>query len=495
MSISQTQSLNQSQKLTPKQIQLINVLSLPTIAIEQFVANEMALNPVLEFDVDDQQPEEYADDLSHDNDISDEPDTGKLGEDYDYTDYMDREGLDDYKYESNNHLGEDTKREKVFTESPHFTVSLISQLELLPISEREKEFGKYLIYSFDNDGYLRRDLGDLADELSFIENAFVEEAELQEILDKVRKLEPLGIGARNLQECMLLQLEHKTYKTKETYLAIDIITDHLDKLASKDYAGIQQALDIDDEDMEDTLEEIRGLNPCPGGSMSEDGGKAPSICPDFTVVVEGDNIELFLNSPYSVPLRINNEYKEMAQEYANSKDKQLRDASGFIKSKIEHAKWFIDALQQREKLMTSVVRVIVNFQHQYLITGDELDLKPMILKDIAELTNSDISTVSRIVNSKYIQTDQGVILLKKLFVHGMETSSGEMVSTIEVKKALLECIEAEDRMNPLSDEEISNLMMQKKYAIARRTVAKYRDELNIPNKNFRKQESFAMQAR
>lgn len=484
MSIIQTQTIKQSQRLTPQQIQLINILSLPTIAVEQYIANEMALNPALEFDMDEPAAEEQ--DLSDDYDDFSDDDDAKIADDYDQTDYMDKSSLDDYKSELTSNAPEERTTERVFTEAPHFTFSLIEQLHLLPITDEEKELGEYVIHSLDDDGYLRRTISDLADELSFLHNKFVEEHELEAVLEKIHTLEPLGIGARDLKECLLLQLEGMKLKTKEYYLAKDIISTHLEKLGNKEYDFIKSDLNIDDEDFEDTLEEIRKLNPVPAGCASENSGKAIPVQPDFTAIVYGDKVELYLNNSNHPPLKVSDTFSEMLQEYSGSKNAEMKAASGFIKNKIDHAKAFIEALQQREKMMTKIAQAIVRHQHQYFITGDESDLKPMILKNIAEETESDISTISRIVNSKYIQTNHGMILMKKLFVQGMTTLTGDIVSTTEIKKALLECINCEDKSQPLSDEEISNLLTGKQYVVARRTVAKYREELNIPNKNFRK---------
>lgn len=489
MAIIQTQTQKQTQKLTSQQIQLFNMLSLPTVALEQCIAAEMAINPALEYDLDEQVPAEESEigdndetDFENENTVSE----GKLGEDYDYTDYMDRDSLDDYKYEANNHANENEKREQVFLESHDFTEPLIEQLKLLPINDKQKEIGEYLINTLDSDGYLRRTISDISDELSFVRNTFVTEEELEEVLAKIRLLEPVGIGCKNLQECLLIQLQHKAEKTKDTYNAILILEKCMDLLATRSFDTIKKTLKMDAEDFGDALTEIKKLNPVPAGSSKESGSRAITIEPDFSVSVSGDNVELFLNSPKHPPLKINEEYVEMLHSYSKSKDKSTREATSFIKSKIESAKWFIDALQQREKTMVTVARAIVKHQKKYFITGEESDLKPLILKNIAEEINSDISTISRIVNSKYIQTIYGTILMKSLFAEGLSTTTGEVVSTNEVKRILMECVSAEDKANPLSDEEIAKQLIQKKYSIARRTVAKYREELNIPSKNFRK---------
>lgn len=486
MAILQTQSQKQTQKLTSQQIQLHNILALPTVALEQYIAQEMAINPALEYDNEVEESDNENDEAENDQPGDDDISEGKLGEDYDYTDYMDRDSLDDYKYEANNHNNEHDKREQVFLESHDFTSLLIEQLNLLLVSDREKELATYLINSLESDGYLRRKLCDVADELSFLQNTFVTEEELEPALRLVHGLEPVGIGARSLQECLLIQLRKKKSDTKEIFNAIRILENHLDDLSSKRYDKIRTELKIDDEDLQDAIAEIKRLNPAPAGSARENTRSAVTIEPDFSVVCNGENVELFLNSSKHPPLKISEEYTEMLASYAGSKDKSLREASGFIKSKIESAKWFIEALQQRERTMIAVVRAIVKHQKKFFLSGDQSDLRPLILKTIAEEINSDISTISRIASSKYIQTVYGTLLIKDLFVEGLNTLSGESVSTNEVKLKLMECVKNEDKNNPLSDEEIARQLISRNYSIARRTVAKYREELNIPSKNFRK---------
>ena len=489
MAIIQTQSQKQSQKLTSQQIQLHNILALPTVALEQYIANEMAINPALEFDSDSSDENEQEDpqeDTTSDFEGEDGVSEGKLGEDYDHVDYMDKDTLDDYKYEANNHTKEDDKREQVYLESHDFTTLLEEQLNLLLISDREKELGSYIINSLEGDGYLRRQIADIADELSFVQNNFVKEEELESVLKLIHRLEPVGIGARNLQECLLLQLDCKKQKTKDTHHAICILQKHMDDLSTKKFDKIKQELRLDDDELEDALVEIKRLNPMPAGSSRENSKGAVTIEPDFSVVITDGKVELFLNSAKHPPLKINTEYTEMLASYGNSKDKGVREASGFIKGKIESAKWFIEALQQREKTMITVAKAIVKHQQKFFMTGDHSDLRPLILKTIAEEINSDISTISRIASSKYIQTVYGTLLIKDLFVEGLNTINGESVSTNEVKLKLKECVIREDKNNPLSDEEIAKQLMARNYSIARRTVAKYREELNIPSKNFRK---------
>jgi RNA polymerase sigma-54 factor len=485
MAIIQTQSQKQTQKLTSQQIQLHNILALPTVALEQYIANEMAINPALEFDTTEAETETEVEEepaYEHEDKIPDP----KLGEDYDHTDYMDRESLDDYRYEANNHASNDDKREQIYHESHDFSNLLVDQLSLLLITDKEKEIGNYLINTLDDDGYLRRKISDVADELSFVHNTFVTEEELESVLKIVQTLEPAGIGARTLKECLLLQLERKRLKTKDTYNALKILRDHMEDLTAKKFDKIKADLGIDAEDMQDAMAEIRKLNPRPAGSNRESTRCAITIEPDFSVVVNEGKVELYLNSAKHPPLRISDDYTEMLNTYASSKDKSMKEASGFIKGKVESARWFIEALQLREKTMISVGRAIVKHQQKFFLSGDQADLRPLILKTIAEEISSDISTVSRIASSKYIQTEYGTILIKDLFVEGLTAVNGESVSTNEVKLSLIECVKGEDKANPLSDEEIARLLISRNYSIARRTVAKYREELNIPSKNFRK---------
>lgn len=487
MAILQSQTQKLTQKFTHQQIQLMNILGLQTLALEQHIANEMAINPALEFDTIEQESEVNSDETDEKENETNEDviSEGKLGEDYDYTDYMDRDSLDDYKYEANNHTKDDEKREHVFLESNDFTISLVNQLQLLPITDKEKEIGIYLINSLDSDGYLRRPVIDIADEFSFV-NQFVNEQEVETILDKIKILHPVGMGAKNLKECLLLQLNNKKEKTKDTYNAINILELYINELSIKNFDIIKKTFAIDDEELQDALSEIKKLNPIPAGSLSENTGRAPSIEPDFSVMVEENKVELFLNSSKHPPLKVSDDYTDMLNTYAKSKDKKIKEASSFIKSKVESAKWFIEALQQREKVMITVARAIVNHQKKFFLTGDESHLKPLILKTIAEEIDSDISTVSRIVISKYIQTAYGTLLMKKLFTEGLSTTNGETVSTKEVKKVLMDCVNTEDKTNPFSDDQLAKLLMQKTYSIARRTVAKYREELNIPSKNYRR---------
>lgn len=485
MAIIQTQSQKQTQKLTSQQIQLHNILALPTVALEQYIANEMAMNPALDFDtleneVDTEAEEEPV--FEHDDKIADP----KLGEDYDHTDYMDRESLDDYRYEANNHVGTEDKKEQIYLDTFEYTGLLSEQLELLFISDRQKELGRYIINTLDEDGYLRRKMSDVADELSFVHTTFVTEEELEAVLGLIQTLDPAGIGARDLKECLILQLQRKHLKTRETFYAMTILRKFMEDLTAKRFEKIKAEMQLDQEDFQDTLREIRSLNPRPAGSNRENTRSAITIEPDFSITVNEGRVELFLNSSKHPPLKISDDFTDMLSHCSQSKDKASREANGFIKSKVESARWFIEALQLREKTMISVGKAIVRHQQKFFLSGDQADLRPLILKTIAEEISSDISTVSRIASSKYIQTEYGTLLIKDLFVEGLTGVNGEAVSTNEVKLKLIECVKEEDKSNPLSDEEIARLLINNNYSIARRTVAKYREELNIPSKNFRK---------
>ena len=490
MAIFQTQSQKQTQKLTFKQIQLFNIVSLHTAELEQYIANEMAINPALEYDTDQNiiNEDETQSENSEGNELDEDyVNEGKLGEDYDFTDYMDKDLLDDYKYEVNNNGSEEDKREQVIVEGNHFTSGLITQLNMLVLNEQENKLGKYLIELLDDDGYLRKDISELADELSFQHNIIISESELSIVLDKIKQFDPPGIAAKDLQECLLLQLKVKRIKTKDTFNATKIVKDFMVELSNKKFDLIRTSLKISEEEFADALDEIKSLNPKPAGNAYESSNAAVTIIPDFTVIVDGNNVELFLNQSKQPALKISEEYTEMLSEYSKSKDKSLKEASLFIKDKVESAKWFIEALQQRESMMVLVAKAIVKHQKEFFITGNKNDLKAMILKNIADEIGSEISTVSRIANSKYIATSMGNILIKDLFVQGMADSNGEIISTNKIKETLVNIINSEDKAKPLSDEEIVKLMGEKNYVISRRTIAKYRDELKIPNKNSRKE--------
>ncbi|HQQ94352.1 MAG TPA: RNA polymerase factor sigma-54 [Bacteroidia bacterium] len=498
MALKQTQQLRLSQKLLPQQILLMKLLQLPTIALEERIKEEIEANPALEED-DGKTNEE---DL-YSNENSEEPDPGseeeadesgeisdlemKASDDVEMEDYMDAEELDSYKYEVINKGPDDEGREFVVAEGLGFHDLLEQQLGLRELSEKEYTIGLFLLGCLDEDGYIRRELEFVIDDLAFNYNIKADLHEVEEILHIIQTFDPPGIGARNLQECLLLQLDRKTEKTREVLLATEMIRDHMEEFSRKHYDKILKRLGIDEEDLKDAIEVIRHLNPRPANSGESREGNVGAVVPDFIVSVNDGKPELSINGRNLPDLKISQEYTEMLKDYARSKDKSSREASGFIKSKIESASWFIEALQQRYSTMAICMKCILEYQHDYFVSGDESRLKPMILKDIAERVSLDLSTVSRMANSKYVQTPYGTFLLKSLFSESMSRDDGEEVSSREIKDILKQLVDSEDKKNPYTDDELCEQLNTKGYSIARRTVAKYREQLDIPVGRMRKE--------
>ncbi len=492
MALKQTQHLKLLQKLSPQQIQLMKLLQLPTVALEQRIKEELELNPALEEDLADvdNTDNEYEDIESIDiEDASDydEKEIDKIDDGYDLEDYMDAGDLDAYKYETSNQTAEDDIFQSVLVEEPDFRFLLEEQLWERNLTDKEFSIGLYLIGCIDEDGYIRRDLDLITDDLAFSQNIQVTKEELEEILKIIQSFDPVGVGARTLQECLLLQLERKTIKTKEIYLAIDVVKKMMDEFSKKHYDKILRNLNIQDEELKDVIFEITHLNPRPGNSGEDGKGQFSEVVPDFNISVIDGVPELTINQRNLPDLKISKEYIEMLKEYSKAKEKSIKEAGSFIKGKIESAQWFIDALQQRHQTMLMSMHAIMEYQVEYFATGDESKLKPMILKDIADKVNLDISTISRVANSKYVQTPYGTFLLKTFFSESLSTEGGEEVSTREVKKILKECVDNENKQKPLTDEELCKILQSKKYNIARRTVAKYREQLDIPVARMRKE--------
>lgn len=492
MALKQTQHLKLLQKLSPQQIQLMKLLQLPTVALEQRIKEELELNPALEEDLADvdNTDNEYEDIESIDiEDASDydEKEIDKIDDGYDLEDYMDAGDLDAYKYETSNQTAEDDIFQSVLVEEPDFRFLLEEQLWERNLTDKEFSIGLYLIGCIDEDGYIRRDLDLITDDLAFSQNIQVTKEELEEILKIIQSFDPVGVGARTLQECLLLQLERKTIKTKEIYLAIDVVKKMMDEFSKKHYDKILRNLNIQDEELKDVIFEITHLNPRPGNSGEDGKGQFSEVVPDFNISVIDGVPELTINQRNLPDLKISKEYIEMLKEYSKAKEKSIKEAGSFIKGKIESAQWFIDALQQRHQTMLMSMHAIMEYQGEYFATGDESKLKPMILKDIADKVNLDISTISRVANSKYVQTPYGTFLLKTFFSESLSTEGGEEVSTREVKKILKECVDNENKQKPLTDEELCKILQSKKYNIARRTVAKYREQLDIPVARMRKE--------
>ncbi len=497
MALKHSQFLKLSQKLLPQQILLMKLLQLPTLALEERIKEELEANPALEEDLNDSASDE---DIfsNEDSEESESPaeefdDSGELKEDdksavndVEMEDYMDAEELDSYKYEVSNKGQDDDSRDFVVVEGIGFAEMLEQQLGLKDISEKEYTIGTYLIGCIDEDGYVRRELELIVDDLAFNYNITTDVQEVEKVLKIIQTFDPAGIGARNLQECLLIQLERKPEKTKEVILAMDVIKNNMEEFSKKHYEKILKKLDIDNEELKDIIAEITHLNPRPGNSDNKEGGVS-SVVPDFIVSVNDGKPELTINGRNLPDLKISKDYVEMLAEYNKSKDKSSKEASGFIKSKIESAGWFIEALQQRYATMSICMKCILEYQEEYFATGDENKLKPMILKDIANRVGMDLSTISRMANSKYVQTPYGTFLLKTFFSESMSTDSGEEVSSREIKGTLKSLIDAEDKKHPLTDDELCAALNEKGYNIARRTVAKYREQLDIPVGRMRKE--------
>ncbi len=494
MALKQTQQLKLLQKLSPQQIQLMKLLQLPTVALEQRIKEELELNPALEEDNTEAETEEVENEYDEvDNSDSDdsndfeEKEVDKIDDGYELEDYMDAGDLDAYKYEISNRSADDEVFQTVVVEGPDFHSQLEEQLGLRELTEKQFSIGLYLIGCIDEDGYIRRDLDLIVDDLAFSQNIQVTKEELEEVLKTIQEFDPAGVGARTLQECLLIQLERKPIKAKETQLAIEVVKTMMDEFSKKHYDKIIRKLNIEDDDLKEVIAEITHLNPRPGNSEGDNKGQMSEVVPDFNISVVDGLPELSINQRNLPELKISNDYIEMLKEYSRAKEKSIKEASSFVKGKIESAQWFIEALQQRHQTMLVSMHAIMEYQQEYFSTGDESKIKPMILKDIADKVGLDISTVSRVANSKYVQTPYGTFLLKTFFSESLSTDGGEEVSTREVKKILQECIANEDKKKPLTDDALCEILREKKYNIARRTVAKYREQLDIPVARMRKE--------
>ena len=495
MALKHSQQLRLSQKLLPQQILLMKLLQLPTLALEERIKEELEANPALEEDLDTSTDEELysneepelGEDVEFDEHGEAKEDESKVIEnDVVMEDYMDAEELDSYKYEISNKGADDETREFVVVEGIGFQEQLEQQLGLKDTNDNEYTIGVYLIGCLDEDGYLRRELDLIVDDLAFNYNITTNINELEKILKLIQSFDPPGVGARNLQECLLIQLERKTEKTKEVVQAMDVIKHQMEEFSKKHYDKILKRLHIENEELKDIIDVIKHLNPRPGNSETKE-SNFTAVIPDFIIAVNDGIPELSINGRNLPDLKISRDYFEMLKEYSKNKDKAAKEATGFIKSKIESAEWFIEALQQRHATLALCMHTIMDYQHEYFVTGDESKLKPMILKDISTRVNLDLSTVSRVANSKYVQTPYGTFLLKTFFSESMSTDSGEEVSSREIKKILQDCISAEDKKHPYTDDELCNILKEKGYNIARRTVAKYREQLDIPVGRMRKE--------
>ncbi len=479
----QTQKL--LQKLSPQQIQLMKLLQLPTIALEQRIKEEMEINPALEegAETDDEPKDEF-----ENEEFEDAPkDEEHNRDDFALTDYMDDDEGASYKLKANNISPDEERKEIPFSVGLTFQDMLESQLGMKALDDREYQIADYLIGNLDDDGYLRRDLGSIVDDIAFSQNITTTEEELLELLKVIQDFDPAGVGARDLQECLLIQLRRKEVQTQIVELATEVVEKQMDEFSKKHYDKIAKKLEIDDELLKEVIQEILKLNPRPGNSMADGQKSYQQVIPDFTITNDDGELLLGLNSRNAPDLKVSAEYNKMFEEYSKTKDKANKEASMFIKQKLDGARWFIDAIQQRNQTLLFTMNAIMEYQRDYFLTGDETQLKPMILKDIAEKVLLDISTISRVANSKYVQTPFGTFLLKTFFSESLSTDSGEEVSTREVKKILEDCIGAESKKKPLTDDKLAKILKEKGYNIARRTIAKYREQLDIPVARLRKE--------
>ncbi len=472
------------QKLSPQQIQMIKLLEIPTIQLEQRIKKELEENPALE------EGEEHDGDMENNTEEQGEDIRDRDQDEFTIEDYIEDDEIPSYRLNTANYSKDDKHEEIPFSVGSTFHDHLENQVGLRSLTEKEQLLASYIIGNIDEDGYLRRKLDAIADDIAFSLNIKTDEIELIKILHIIQDFEPVGVGARNLQECLILQIENKNQDIPEIMLATDILKNHFEEFTRKHYDKIITRLNITEEELKSALHEILKLNPKPGSAFSDPQNKSFSaIVPDFILENIDGELQLSLNSKNVPELRVNRTYNEMLKTYQHGKNlasKNQKDAVTFVKQKLDSARWFIDAIRQRQNTLLLTMQAILDYQQQYFFEGDETKLKPMILKDIADRTGLDISTVSRVANSKYIQTNFGIFSLKYFFSEGMQTDSGEEVSTREIKKILQDCIDSENKKKPLTDEKLASILNEKGYPVARRTVAKYREQLNIPVARMRK---------
>ncbi len=498
-------SQNLQQKLSPQQIQFIKLLQVPTAELESRIEEELEINPALEEgEQSEEEPEEQqenaVDDTESDSDSDlEKPEETKItpadnsnDDEIDIKDYLRDDDYGSYKTQGDGQGDDDEDdREMPMPGSSSLHETLLAQLGFLGLDDRQTAIGKQLIGSIEGDGYIRRDLESIVNDLAFSQSIDTTLEETETILKKIQSFDPVGIAARNLQECLLLQLERMDDgQDVDVIVARRIISECYDEFTKKHYAKIMKKLDLDDEDyIKDAIDLIIKLNPKPGGETSSGMAKNQYVIPDFILTNNNGKLEIALNSRNAPELHVSRSYIDMFKAYdkGNKKDKKLKEAVTFVKQKLDAAKWFIDAIKQRQNTLLRTMQAIVQFQYDYFLDGDETKLRPMILKDIAQIINMDISTVSRVASSKSVQTDFGTILLKYFFSEGITTDSGEEVSSREVKQIIKDLIESEDKDKPFSDDKLEDLLNEKGYNIARRTVAKYREQLNIPVARLRRE--------
>ena len=479
MALKQFLSQKLEQRLSPQQIQLMKLLQVPTMELDQRIKQEIEENPALE---------EGSDELEDEFDNQDDTEENDTDDEFDLSDYID-DDIADYKTHANNQSKDDEERVIPLSGEQSFQEKLSEQLHLLDLNETEFIIADILIGNLDESGYLNRDLEALVDDLAFSMNVITSEQEVKSILGLIQTFDPAGVGARSLQECLLLQINRKQDGDISRFTAKKILEDFFEEFTKKHYDKIALKLEIEDKDLKDAINEILRLNPKPGGSLRESAKNQLQITPDFVINETEGRLELSLNSRNAPSLKVSREYESMLRSYSEGAKttKSDKEAVSFVRQKLDGAKWFIDAIKQRQQTLLLTMNAIMNYQFAYFLSGDEAKLRPMILKDIADIVNLDISTISRVSNSKYVQTNFGIYPLKYFFSESLSTDSGEEVSTREVKKILSEAINSESKKIPLTDEKLMDLLNEKGYNIARRTVAKYREQLNFPVARMRKE--------
>ena len=479
MALKQFLSQKLEQRLSPQQIQLMKLLQVPTMELDQRIKQEIEENPALE---------EGSDELEDEFDNQDDTEENDTDDEFDLSDYID-DDIADYKTHANNQSKDDEDRVIPLSGEQSFQEKLSEQLHLLDLNDTEFIIADILIGNLDESGYLNRDLEALVDDLAFSMNVITSEQEVKSILGLIQTFDPAGVGARSLQECLLLQINRKQDGDISRFTAKKILEDFFEEFTKKHYDKIALKLEIEDKDLKDAIDEILRLNPKPGGSLRESAKNQLQITPDFVINETEGRLELSLNSRNAPSLKVSREYESMLRSYSEGAKttKSDKEAVSFVRQKLDGAKWFIDAIKQRQQTLLLTMNAIMNYQFAYFLSGDEAKLRPMILKDIADIVNLDISTISRVSNSKYVQTNFGIYPLKYFFSESLSTDSGEEVSTREVKKILSEAINSESKKIPLTDEKLMDLLNEKGYNIARRTVAKYREQLNFPVARMRKE--------
>lgn len=476
-----------SQKLSPQQIQLMKLIQLPTQAFEQRLKQEIEENPALETGKEtDSDFEDSFDEF--DNSSDDYNDNESINsDDINVDEYLSDDEIPDYRTQANNYSSDDEEKSVPYAAGISFTQYLTTQLNTFFLSDEERDIAEFLVGSVDESGYIRRTLSDIVDDLAFTQNIYTTEKAVEKILHVVHQLDPAGVGARNLQECLSIQL-HRKEKHPDVELAIEIIDKAFEQFTKKHYKKLLQKFDVTELQLKDAISQIEHLNPKPGGSYSGNTKMVEHVVPDFAIRINDGELELTLNGRNAPELHVSREYSNMLKGYkeAANKSKSQKDAVMFIKQKLDAAKWFIEAIKQRQQTLFVTMSAIMHYQSEYFLSGDERKLRPMILKDIADEIDMDVSTVSRVANSKYVDTPYGTKLIKEFFSESMTNDQGEEVSTREIKKILETVIEDENKRKPLTDEKLASILLKKGYPIARRTVAKYREQLDIPVARLRK---------